>query len=151
MASDAVKREFLAEYVEGQGHGLYLIFARSKDDVSQRYPLFVVRDLNENVNPSPETIERLRMYPGPGRPRDLAVQQRSQAERERFLEAQQKVWERAAELRSARDPARGTIEQIARGQHWVDIDDDADFRMQMHELWMDDERYRELPPERRLF
>jgi hypothetical protein len=45
----------------------------------------------------------------------------------------------------------GTDADPAYIQTWTDIDDDMDFRMQMHELWKDDVRYRELPPERRLF
>ena len=150
MAPSPIKREFLAEYVHGWGNALYLVRARSKEEVLERYPLFTVRDLEEATGITSEGLERLRMYPGPNRPTDIAVQDRSPEERQRFVVAQQRLWELAAKAISLDGLPGGTVEEVSQSRHWVDIDDDEDFRAEMHELWKDDTRYRELPPERRL-
>jgi hypothetical protein len=146
-----VKTEFFAEYAHGHGVNFFLILARSRDEIHERYPLVTVYGLDEQIGVDNEVLEHLRMYPGAGRPRDVAVLNRTSDERQRFLADQQDHWERAVERkRVARFPG-ASIEAESGTQRWVDIDDDADFRMQMHELWKNDPRYLELPPERRLF
>jgi len=146
MASVPVKREYVGEYIHGMGNNFFLIRATSPGEIRVRYPLLVVSDIEESKLPS-EYIEMLRMYPGEGRPLDSAVLGRSPDERERFVAAAIKQRQVAREC----GVAMKIPEPKREWQYWVDIDDDAEFRMQIHELWKDDTRYRELPPEQRLF
>jgi hypothetical protein len=146
MASVPVKREYVGEYIHGMGNNFFLIRATSPGEIRARYPLLAVSDIEESKLPS-EYIEMLRMYPGEGRPLDSAVLGRSQHERASFIAAAIKQRETAHERYVA---AKFPIPEHE-AQRWVDLDDDAEFRMQMHELWKDDMRYRELPPEQRLF
>jgi hypothetical protein len=146
MASVPVKREYVGWYTHGMGLQYFLIRAGSPDEIRGRYPLFVVTTIEESKLPA-ETIEMLRMYPGEGRPLDTAVLGRSPDERALFIAAAIKQRETARE----RGVAMKIPEPEREWQYWVDLDDDAEFRMQMHELWKDDMRYRELPPEKRLF
>jgi len=146
MASVPVKREYVCEYIHGMGNGFFLIRAGSPDEIRVRYPLFVVTTIEESKLPT-SMIERLRMYPGEGRPLDSAVLGRGPDERALFIAAAIKQREVARERYVA---AKFPIPEHE-AQSWVDLDDDAEFRMQMHELWKDDMRYRELPPEKRLF
>lgn len=146
MASAPVKREYVGWYEYGWGLNIFLIRAGSPEEIRARYPLLVVTTIEESKLPV-ERIEMMRMYPGEGRPLDTAVLGRSDDERIRFIaaaiEQRETVRERGVEMKIP-EPER-------EWQYWVDIDNDANFRMQMHELWKDDMRYRELPPERRLF
>lgn len=146
MASVPVKRECVGEYIQGWGNAFFLIRAGSPDEIRGRYPLFVVTAIEESRLPA-ERIEMMRMYPGEGRPLDSAVVGRSQEERANFIAAAIKQREVAR--------GRGIVMKIPNPEHemqrWVDLDDDAEFRMQMHELWKGDMRYRELPPEQRVF
>ncbi len=146
MAPLPLKHEFVGEYVHGMGNQFFLIRARSAEEVRARYPLLVVVTIEESRLPA-ESIELMRMYPGEGRPIDLAVAKRSHRERARFRVAAMRQRESARRRKVAANFPIPAHEK----QRWVDIDDDAEFRMQMHDLWKDDPRYRELPPERRLF
>ncbi len=151
MASVPVKREYLCEYEHGWGLNAYLLLARSQAEILERYPLFSVVEPDNQDRVAPWAIERLRMFPGPGRAPDIAVAARSPEERLRFREAQESAWNDTAERMASHGLPGASLSQVKSRQTWVDIDDDAEFRMQMHDLWKDDPRYRELPPERRLF
>jgi hypothetical protein len=154
VASDAVKREYVAVYEHGMGINLYLVSARSADEIVGRYPLFQLFTPDQAIDQlrgiTKEYLEGLRMYPGSGRPRDAAVATRSQDERERFIEAQERHWAEALQRYRGMGILGRTMSDVADSQYWVDIDDDADFRLKMHEYWRDDPRYKELPPEKRL-
>jgi hypothetical protein len=146
MAFVPMSSEYMAEYVHGMGSQFFLIRAPSPEVIKDRYALLVVYSLGESSH-TPEHLEILRMYPGEGRPLDTAVRSRSPEERARFVAAAIKQREEARQRYLAANFPVPEREQ----QYWVDIDDDAEFRMQMHELWKDDPRYLALPPRRRLF
>jgi len=146
MASVPVKREYVCWYTHGMGNQYFLVRAGSPDEIRARYPLFVVTTIEESKLPG-QVIEILRMYPGEGRPLDSAVLGRSEDERVRFIAAAIEQRETARE----RGVAMKIPQPKREWQYWVDIAEDGEFRMQMHELWKDDSRYRELPPEQRLF
>jgi len=146
-----MKREFVAEYVHGMGHNVFIVYAVSATDVSRRYPLFSVYELADWPSLTGDRLEWYRAFPGAGRDRDAAVRGRSEADRRGFLDFQTSVWNEALRRRREGGFPGTTLEDIASTQYWVDIDDDADFQWKMHELWKDDPRYRELPPEKRLF
>lgn len=145
MAPLRVKQEYVAEYVHGMGSQFFLIRAVSAEQVRDEYPLFDVCSIDESSLPEGR-IEVMRMYPGEGRPLDHAVKGRSSSDREMFVAAAIRQRDEALQrYLSANFPIPDSEQQ-----YWVDLDDDADFRMQMHELWKNDPRYLELPPERRL-
>jgi hypothetical protein len=146
MAFVPMTVEYMAEYAHGMGSQFFLVRAPSPEVIQERYPLFSVYPLGESSH-TPEQVEILRMYPGEGRPLDTAVRNRSPEERERFVEAAMRQREEAHQRYVAANFPLPAREQ----QYWVDIDDDAEFRMQMHQMWKGDERYLALPPERRLF
>lgn len=146
-----VKREFVAEYVHGMGNNIYLIRARSAREIVDRYPLFRVVEIDDDTGLAASDLETMRMYPGPGRARDIAVKHRNPEERRQFLRTQEELWARASRLSSEWGLSVDTsAPDMSRSQRWVDIDDDSDFRVKMHDYWRDDPRYRELPPEKRL-
>jgi len=146
MASVPVKHEFIAEYAAGMGLMLSIIVARDADEIIQRYPLFAVREIRAS-DLSEETLDHLRMYPAATSSADAAVAGSPLRVRQEFLRRRTRHLKKVERLRET----SGTAGLATYLQTWVDIDDDAEFRVQMHELWKDDPRYLALPPEQRLF
>jgi hypothetical protein len=151
VASDAVKREFAVSYSSGRlGSVEYIVRARSQSEIEKRYPLFEVFEMDEATWLTAQQRGFLRAFPGPGRSEDTAISHLPEHERVALASSIHEERERALQRLQRAGHPDAFVDRAMAEQYWVDIDDDADFRVKMHDYWRDDPRYKELPPEKRL-
>ena len=122
-----VKREFVAIYSDGTGGRWFLVFARSAEEVSIRYPMLDVFELADAPSVGTMDLERLRVFVAPGVDPVAPARGRDAAARDEFLAYRDRVLREVAENNARSNLPREVAERMHHVPQWIDIDDDAGF------------------------